>query len=441
MKIISSYGVEVLRVGRQLNATTKYYRKAVSYFVAHINEAWDDISSISDSNKRFNYTEHLFHKTSKNPNPRFADFEKIFYKMPSGLRRAAISESIGHVSSYRSNYANWLENGKQGDPPKLSVRHRSYPCFYNATMYETTEDPCLIYLKVLKKNDWVWVPFRLLHTDVKYLKKYWNHVSPSAPTLERKYGKYFLRFAFTEFVSLSETPVQEQTICSVDLGLNTDAVCSIMRADGTILARKFINFPCDKDHLYTVLNRIKKFQKKHSPQNVGSFWGYARHLNDELSKKIANAIVEFSVLHKCDAIVFEYLDFGKKKLKGSKKQRLTMWRKKGIQKIVANKAHRYGMRISRICAWGTSKLAFDGSGEVVRDSDNHAWATFASGKRYNCDLSASYNIGARYFIRELLKTMPVTVWSDLGANVPATPRRTLSTLRELNPIFFADKAA
>ena len=28
-----------------------------------------------------------------------------------------------------------------------------------------------------------------------------------------------------------------------------------------------------------------------------------------------------------------------------------------------------------------------------------------SGKQYNCDLNASYNIGARYFIRELLKSL------------------------------------
>lgn len=31
-----------------------------------------------------------------------------------------------------------------------------------------------------------------------------------------------------------------------------------------------------------------------------------------------------------------------------------------------------------------------------------------TGKQYNCDLNASYNIGARYDIRELLKTLPVT---------------------------------
>ena len=30
----------------------------------------------------------------------------------------------------------------------------------------------------------------------------------------------------------SKTDVKEQVICSVDLGINTDAVCSIMRADG-----------------------------------------------------------------------------------------------------------------------------------------------------------------------------------------------------------------
>ena len=39
------------------------------------------------------------------------------------------------------------------------------------------------------------------------------------------------RFSYTEEVTLSKTAVKEQVICSVDLGINTDAVCSIMRAD------------------------------------------------------------------------------------------------------------------------------------------------------------------------------------------------------------------
>ena len=82
-----------------------------------------------------------------------------------------------------------------------------------------------------------------------------------------------------------------------------------------------------------------------------------------------------------------------------------MWKKRGVQKISTHMAHRKGMRVSRVCAWQTSALAYDGSGKVERDKENHSICTFTNGKRYNCDLSASYNIGARYYIRELTKPM------------------------------------
>ncbi|MFR4713013.1 MAG: hypothetical protein ACLUAL_15635 [Blautia wexlerae] len=62
------------------------------------------------------------------------------------------------------------------------------------------------------------------------------------------------------------------------------------------------------------------------------------------------------------------------------------------------------MRVSRICAWNTSRLAYDGSGAVTRDWENHSLCTFQTGKRYNCDLSASYNIGAQIFYKGTFKT-------------------------------------
>lgn len=34
-----------------------------------------------------------------------------------------------------------------------------------------------------------------------------------------------------------------------------------------------------------------------------------------------------------------------------KKQRLTLWRADAVQSITADKIHRLGIRISRICAW------------------------------------------------------------------------------------------
>ena len=67
----------------------------------------------------------------------------------------------------------------------------------------------------------------------------------------------------------------------------------------------------------------------------------------------------------------------------------------------------------------------------MRDPDNHSLCTFTSGKRYNCDLSASYNIGARYYIRELTKPMPATAWSVLEAEVPAVRRRSSCVYADL----------
>ena len=252
--------------------------------------------------------------------------------------------------------------------------------------------------------------------------------------LEKRHRKYFLRFSYIEEVPLTKAPVKEQIICSVDLGINTDAVCTIMRSDGTVLGRKFIDFPSEKDRMYRVLGRIRRFQREHGPVQVKSRWAYAKRLNTELGRKIAGAVAGYAEENHADVIVFEYLET-KGKISGRKKQKLHLWRKRDIQIRCEHQAHRRGMRISRICAWNTSRLACDGSGTVVRDPGNHSLCTFQNGKRYNCDLSASYNIGARYFIRELLKPIPVTERSLLEAKVPSVKRRISCVYADLRELF------
>ena len=210
---------------------------------------------------------------------------------------------------------------------------------------------------------------------------------------------------------------------AVNLGINTDAVCTAMKSDGTVLARKFISFPSEKDHLKHVLGRISRFQREHGPVRCRKQWAYAVNLNEELARKTAGAIISFAEEQGVDVIVFEHLDM-KGKIHGKRKQRLHMWKKDTVQEICTHQAHRRGMRVSRICPWNTSALAYDGSGKVERDPENHSLCRFRNGKRYNCDLSATYNIGARYFIREILKPLPVTVRSLLEAEVPAAKRRT-----------------
>lgn len=478
MNITSSYQVRIVSCSVNLNETVAVYRKVLAYLIGVVDESWDAVQSITTGSlEQRRYIEKLVHG-NKNREAKYTDFDKLFYKYPSYLRRATITAAIGAVSSFRSNLANWETSGKEGKQPTLQIDRKALPTFFRDDMFlvdgvpekvKVAKNPkpkdeltveerkiekakrkavelqnsqnelialrnkYTVRLKVFHKNDWVWATVTLRKTDIAYLRKYWMHACASAPTLEKHFGKYSLRFAFEENVQLSNTPINEQRICAVDLGLNTDATCCIMTADGTILARKFINFASDKDHLYHVLNRIKKFQRLHGSREAHNFWAYAKRINDELSKKIASAIVEYAVLYSADVIVFEHLDFKGKKA-SSKKQKIQVWRKNGIQEYAEHKAHRCGIRISRICAWGTSKLAYDGSGEVSRAQNNHALATFKSSKQYNADLNACYNIGARYFIREIIKPMSKKAWSQCKAKVPDIERRTQCTLHSLRQL-------
>lgn len=58
-----------------------------------------------------------------------------------------------------------------------------------------------------------------------------------------------------------------------------------------------------------------------------------------------------------------------------------------------------GGKVLDVIAAYTSKLAYDGSGIVNRDSKNYALAKFASGKRYSADLNGSQNIAARGILK------------------------------------------
>ena len=140
-----------------------------------------------------------------------------------------------------------------------------------------------------------------------------------------------------------------------------------------------------------------------------------------------------------DCIVFEHLDLTGKK-SGQKKQKLHLWKARYVQTMVEHKAHDKSIHISHENAWGTSRLAYDGSGMVKRGRESercqsHSICEFKTGKIYNCDLNATYNIGARYFVREIMKTLPVTERQRIEVKIPDSVKRstcTLSTLISLN---------
>ena len=417
MKVVSSYGIEILKLHKPLKQTMAVCRDAVSWLQPVIGAEWAALSEIQQEKLRFNMAEKLIHGTKKNLAK--YPFDAAFPKMPSYLRRAVLQHVLGLVSAAHTR--------TEGSVMRTEKDHYM-PVFYRDNMYRKDGDD--VFLKLYNGKDWVWQKVMLRKTDLAYIRRHWNGVKEKSPVLVKRYKKWYLQFAFEEKVELTDKPAEQRRVCAVDLGLNTDAVCSIMTADGTVAARKFINFPADKDRLYHVLNRVRKKQREHGPKSVTGFWAYARRLNDELAKKTASAIVSFAKEQDADVIIFEHLEM-RGKICGKNRQRLHMWKKRKIQNAAEHRAHRFGMRVSRVCPWNTSALAFDGSGWLEREPSNHSLSTFRNGKRYNCDLSASYNIGARYFIREIQKSIPETEWSVLAAKVPGVQRRTSCVYADL----------
>ena len=219
MQTVSSYGVELRKQNIPVRQTLEIYRSAVCYLTEIYEQVWEELAEIPDAKRRFNAAEHLVHTTKKNP-ARF-DFDLRFPKMPSYLRRAAIQHALGSVSSYETRMDLWEKSGEKAGKPRLAYENHAMPVFYRDVMYrEEKEGKDEGYLKLYDGHDWKWFRAGLLHTDVEYLRRHWSGKKSSAPVLEKRHQKYFLRFSYTEEVTLSKTPVKDQLICSVDLGIN-----------------------------------------------------------------------------------------------------------------------------------------------------------------------------------------------------------------------------
>ena len=425
MKLTSSYTIKLNGDLKALENSIDIYREALRFVIPIINTHWDEMKNFKYTNQRMMYVEKLIHST--NDNKARYNFDEEFPKFPSYLRRSEINCAIGIVSSYRSNLERW-EKSKKGQAPQLSLTHYDYPAYYKGNLFRNF-DPIrqTIELKVFKNGDWVYKVYKLKTSDCTYYRTYLTGKKQNVPVIQKKGRRFYATFSYEDEVSL----VKEDSInkiCAVDLGLGTDATCSIMDKDGTVYARKFISFSKEHDRLDTQLGRIKRNQKQGSYHNK-TLWRKVSGISQSIADKTVSAIFEFGNEHGVDIFVLEYLDFkGKNTVK-----RAHFWRYKRIYKVLTRKAHESGLRVARVNARNTSRLAFDGSGWSKRGREitprtPYSIMQFTTGKIYNADLNASYNIGARYFIKHLLKTVTVTQRLALEAKVPQVAKRSTCTL-------------
>ncbi len=425
MNIVSSYHVKINKTGldkQVIKQTYKIYKSAVSYFIPLINKEYNCF--LQSDVRIVNFVEKLSHKTKNNPNPKY-DFDSLFYKFPSDLRRAAISDAYGIVQSYRAKLDDYKLSKSKNRPPKLQYKHNKMPTFYSSLFKWIDKYKCKI--KVFKNNDWVWLNLNLRPSDVRYINK---HDKILSPRLKVRHNNYYFVFPVKDKVKLNN---KDDLVMGVDLGLNSLATLCIMDKKGTIYKRFFINNKKETDLLNHLLNKKKKYQKKSLDQNA--IYREINSCQDRIEKYVVNEIINIAKDNKVNVIVLEYLSLHFK-AKGSYKEKLHLWRKKAIFNRLAHKAHLNKIRYSSVLARNTSKLAFDGSDVVIRDKKNYSLSYFQNGKQYNCDLNASYNIAARYYIREILnkiKTLDknISLRSVLEAKVPTIFERTNNTLSDL----------
>lgn len=291
-------------------------------------------------------------------------------------------------------------------------------------------------IKVYKDKDWKWITIEYNHKELLSSKKCrFKDYKEHNPMLVKKGKKYFLHIPYEKKCNLKSTPLKYQKVIGVDLGLTNSAVCSCMDYNGTVIDRLFINQSIEKDHLNRAINRLSKVKRVSGILNEKPrYWRKINGLQKEIIQDTINKIIDFAQKHNADVIVFEYL--GKMKIPkhfyGAKRLRakLHYWAKCKIQNITFQKAHSLGIRYSKVLARGTSMYAYDGSGKVQR-SPKKDMALFANNKTYHADLSASYNIASRYFIRAILKPLPEMVRLQLEAKVPLLVDRTNHTLSSL----------
>ena len=117
-----------------------------------------------------------------------------------------------------------------------------------------------------------------------------------------------------------------------------------MCSDGTVVGRKFLRLPAEYDCLNHRINRIKQAQQR-GARRTPRLWGYADNVNRHIAELTARFISDIAMEYNADCVVFEALELKGKK-RGSKKQRLHLWRARSVQSIVTGKVHRFGCRVS-----------------------------------------------------------------------------------------------
>ena len=409
--------------------TVSEFRCLVRCLVGVVYTHWSTIG-LKDAKAQIPAVEKLIHATARNPSPKYQYFNQRFYKFPSYYRRGAIQFAVGQVSSFVTRYREWqsgIRKRKTALPPRLNAECGTYPPLYKGQCIRFAEDDNSAAIKVLRGADWVW-------TTVGITGHRQRHLNPNnqrkSPYLIANNKSCHLSVPFQiKIPKLKDT----ESVLAVDLGINTTATVSVVNFDGTVSHREFIHPGRDIDRRDQRLKRISRKASLTGKLKRGFARGLYRkagNINREIGQKVSASFVKIAKQYNVKYIVFEHLKGWRPK--GGKKrstlrQRFHGWLHRAIVNLTEIKWLERGGNVGLVNPRGTSSYAYDGTGKLKRSSTNYELAIFSTGKQYNCDLSASYNIGARFILRLLGGNSPQ---DDDGKSTSSSPRSrgTLSML-------------
>ncbi|NEQ12885.1 IS200/IS605 family accessory protein TnpB-related protein [Moorena sp. SIO2C4] len=396
--------------------TVKVYRRACRYLVGIIYTHWSELGCLT-ADQLTPAVERLMHETAKRPNIKYPQFNQAFYKFPSYYRRAAIRQSrrfanafaAGQVSSFVTRYREWqagTRKRRSDSPPRLNADTGCYPALYKGQCYKL-HGFNQVDIKVFNGLDWVWTTVQITGLRERHQIASNKILSPSLIFNER------VCHLSVPFSCKPEKRKPEANVTAVDLGINTTATISVVTHSGTVIHRKFIHPGRDIDRrdkrLKSVSMRASKTMGKGGKLHKGfcsKTYQKCRRINHQIGHIVSKRIVQIAEEFNSEAIVFESLKGWKPKggrKRSNLRQRFHGWLKAKIRDFTEMKWVELGGKVIEVVAAYTSKLAYDGSGKVKRDSKNYALATFSSGKRFNAvrvawptaNLNGAYNIGAR----------------------------------------------
>ena len=353
--------------------------------------------------------ESLCHPTMHRPVVRYPALSRILGKMPSYLRRAAIEAAYGAVSSFLSNYSNWLDAGvvdgeRRPRPPQLGLTN-VFPSLYGGNMILVGAGIETVQVKLLQADG------RWRFSKPFAVKGKFKRLLPQAnkldlcPALMQQGAKVWLscpvKVKPPRYISNKAFAASAHRVCAVDVGINTAATAAIVVSTRTVIARKFFTCGRHNDRRDALGKVIAEKQRQSGRAVKGephcpTLYNRIAGISKAAARELASSISTFAVQHGAKAVVIEDLKGWRPKGPSkAQRKRFHRFQHRALVRCLTYKAQEAGLRLLEVYARGTSRWAYDGSGKVSRSSTNASLATFASGKRYHADLNGALNIAAR----------------------------------------------